>query len=215
MGLFFSKNFFAPNENGNTNDKTNADVQAIGLDGRAEKVRRNDLCKGVAYARKQSVPDGTTKSGVDDKRNDGHASQARRNRNQLATNWQQTAYESSSFATLKEVVFGLLEFVVVEHKQFAPSAIDKTVDEFATKEARQVIIDERTYERAECGAKNDDKEIELTGGSIVGSRRDYEFGRQGHNRVFENHENGEHQITKAIGVPLNKRCYECCDCCHE
>ena len=180
-------------------------MQTVVLDSGAEKMWRNDLRKRVADAGKKSVPEGAAKSGVYDERKDGHACQTSRDGNELATYREQTTNESGSFASLEEVVFGLLEFVAVEQKQFAPTAIDKSIDDFAAKEPREVIIDERTDKGSQCGAKNDDKEIESASGSIVGSRSDDEFGRKRNNRVFENHEKSEYPITEAIGVPLDKR----------
>ncbi len=169
----------------------------------------------VAKQRQDAVPDGGAEERVKRERSEFHLCKACRNGNQLADDGDEAADERRNGAVFAEVVFGLFDFLDVEQQEVPEAAVREFVDNRATENLGEEVVDVCSDERADCCEENDECDVEAgtwLQGFVGGGRHD-EFRRERDERTFDGHQKRDCAVIQVVIVPVNNAVVNACRFC--
>ena len=171
-----------------------------------ELVFRHDRLEVITDGCQCSIPDTCTECGVEQEGRELHLGQTCRNGNELAYSRDESANEGRQGSVLVEVRFGMLYLGFINQAHVPETAIGKLIDDRATYEIGQAIIDERTDIGTDGSKQNYQEDIEfaVSAGSLVGSRRNDHFRREGDEGTFDGHQDGDGPVIQMVKTPLDK-----------
>ena len=114
----------------------------------------------VAEQCQNAVPDGGTEERVKRERSELHFGKARRNRNQLTDNCDEAADERRNGAVFAEVVLCFFNLLDIEQQKVSEAAVGEFVNNWATENLGEVVVDIRANQCAECRKKDDQCNVE-------------------------------------------------------
>ena len=143
----------------------------------------------VAEQCQDAVPDGGAEERVKRERSEFHLCKACRNGNQLADDGDEAANECGNGAVFTEVVFGLFNFLYIEQQEVTEAAVCELVNNRATENLGEEVVDVCTDECADCCKENDERNVEAGSRleSFVSGGRHDEFRRERNERTFNRH----------------------------
>ena len=140
------------------------------MDGLGEELGRYGLTDEVAEECQDDVPRSGTDGGVEEEATERHTCQPRRDRDELTDPWDKTSDERGADAVLHEVSFSLLDLLPTQQAEATDAGVSELIHDRAAEIACQIVVDERTYIRAERGEEYNEEDIHLARSRLVGSR---------------------------------------------
>ena len=169
----------------------------------------------VAEQCEDAVPDGGAEERVKRERSELHLGKACRNRNQLADDSDEATDERRDGAVFAEIVFGLFNFLNVEQQEVAETAVCKLVDNRATENFSEEVVDVCADERTDGCEENDERDVEAGTWleSFVSGWRHDEFRRERDERTFNRHQERDCAVIQVVIVPVNNAVVNACRFC--
>lgn len=166
----------------------------------------------VAEACKHTVPDGGAEEGVQGERQELHIRNARRDRNQLADNGNEAAHECGNGTVVAEVGLCLFKLLRVQQQEMSQTAIGELVDDRATEELGEEVVDVCSDEGACACSKDNQHDAEARTGlqSLVGGGGHHELRRKGNERTFDGHQEGDGPVVQMLVIPVDNLGVDAC-----